>query len=65
MIVRPAHAASVLTILVKVDHPASRILLFNPDLAAAPLGRYFPFSSCLGFGRFVKFSVCNASNTMT
>ncbi len=53
MIVRPAHAALTLTICVKVLHPASRILLLSPALAAAPLERYLPCSSCLGTGAFV------------
>ncbi len=47
---RPAHAALTLTIAVNVLHPASKIDLFNPALALAPLGRYFPFSSCLPCG---------------
>src|SRR6266567_6595067 len=39
MIVRPAHAALIVHMLTKVPHPASKIDLFNPPLAAAPLGR--------------------------
>src|SRR2546430_14624335 len=54
MTVRPAHAALTLTIPVNVLHPASRILLFNSAFAAAPLGIYFPFSSCLGAGALVR-----------
>src|SRR6266852_5669983 len=65
MTVRPAHAALTLTISVKVAHPASKILLFSPAFAAAPLGRYCPVSSsCFAFGRFVRFFVCKSSNTM-
>src|SRR2546421_4008747 len=63
---RPAHAALVLTIRVKVAHPASRIDVLSPAFAAAPLGRYCPVaSSCLGVGAFVRFLVCKSSNTMT
>src|SRR5437763_12033862 len=65
MTVRPAHAALTLTIWVNVLHPASRIDLFNPAFAAAPLGRYFPFSSCLGAGAFVRFFTRRSSKTMT
>ena len=43
---RPAHAALTLTISVKAPHPASKIDLFNPAFALAPLGKYCPFSSC-------------------
>ena len=64
MTVRPAHAALTLTICVNVLHPASKIDLFNPAFAAAPLGTYFPFSSCLGAGAFVRFFTCKSSNTM-
>src|SRR5579885_983971 len=63
--VRPAHAALTLTICVKVPHPASRMLLFNPAFALAPLGRYLPVSSsCLGAGAFVRFLTCKSSKTM-
>src|SRR5207247_10883359 len=66
MTVRPAHAALTFTISVKVLHPASRMLLFSPAFALAPLGRYWPVSSfCLGFGLFVRFFVCKSSNTIT
>lgn len=64
--VRPAHAALTLTISVNVAHPASKIDLFNPAFALAPLGEYAPVaSSCLGFGRFVRLAVCKSSKTMT
>src|SRR5258708_525623 len=63
--VRPAHAALTLTISVNVLHPASRIDLFNPAFAAAPLGRYFPFSSCFGAGAFVRFLTRKSSKTIT
>src|SRR5258708_38808405 len=43
MMVRPAHAALTLTISVNVLHPASRIDLFSPAFALAPLGKYDPF----------------------
>src|SRR6266705_1190054 len=63
--VRPAHAALTLTISVNVLHPASRIDLFNPAFALAPLGRNFPVSSsCFGFGLLVRFFVCKSSNMM-
>src|SRR6266566_9202023 len=39
MTVRPAHAALTLTICVNVLHPVSRIDLFTPAFAAAPLGK--------------------------
>src|SRR2546425_2384729 len=52
--VRPAHAALTEHICTKVPHPASTMLLFNPPLALAPLGRYAPFSSCLGLGFLVR-----------
>jgi hypothetical protein len=54
MTLRPAHAALTLTICVNVLHPASKMDLFHPAFAAAPLGTYFPFSSCLGAGAFVR-----------
>ena len=54
-------AAVTLTICVNVLRPASKIDLFNPALAAAPLGRYFPFPSCLGAGAFVRFFTCKSS----
>jgi hypothetical protein len=41
---RPAHAALTCSISVNRPHPASEILLFNPPLAAAPLGMYCPAS---------------------
>src|SRR6266852_8049186 len=60
--VRPAHAALTLTISVNVLHPASRIDLFNPALALAPLGRYCPVvSSCFGAGDLVRFLTCKSS----
>src|ERR1700736_6518642 len=62
---RPALAALTLTIFVKVDHPVSRIDLLSPAFAAAPLGKYFPCSSCLGAGALVRFFVRKSSNTMT
>src|SRR6266699_4816720 len=61
--VRPAHAALYVHMLTKLPQPASRILLFNPPFALAPLGRYVPFSSCLGFGRLLMLAGCNSSNT--
>src|SRR5947207_7340534 len=64
--VRPAHAALTLTISVKVAHPASKIDVFNPAFALAPLGKYWPIaSSCLGAGAFVRFLTCKSSKTMT
>src|SRR6266536_974373 len=44
--------------------PASTMDLFNPLFALPPLGRYFPFSSCLGFARLDKFDGTNSSNTI-
>src|SRR6266536_5203311 len=63
--VRPAHAALTLTISVNVLHPASRIDLFNPAFAAAPLSTYFPFSSCFGAGAFVRFLTRKFSKIIT
>src|SRR5271157_3682280 len=52
---RPALAALAETISVNVAHPASRIDLFSPAFALAPLGRYCPVaSSCLGSGTLVR-----------
>src|SRR5207237_4298949 len=65
MTVRPAHAALTLTISVNVLHPASRIDLFNPAFALAPLGKYCPFSSCFGAGALVRFFTCKSSKAMT
>ena len=45
--------------------PASKMLLFRPPFAAAPLGKAFPFSSCSGLGRFVMLSTWRSSNTTT
>jgi hypothetical protein len=39
------------------------MLLFNPALALAPLGTYFPVSSCFGFGRLLIFDGASFSNT--
>src|SRR5437588_8720577 len=55
--VRPAHAALTEHMSTKLPHPASKIDWFNPPLALAPLGRYAPFSSCLGFGFLVRWLV--------
>src|SRR5712691_3395828 len=45
----PAHSALLLHICWNIPQPASRILLFRPAFAEAPLGRYCPVaSSCLG-----------------
>src|SRR5437899_10414492 len=63
--VRPAHAALCEHSLTKVPQPASKMLLFNPPLALAPLGRYAPFSSCLGFGFLVRLPICISSKTST
>ena len=63
--VRPAHAALTLTISVNVLHPASKIDLFNPAFALAPLGKYCPFSSCFGAGALVRFFTCKSSKAMT
>src|SRR5581483_2260981 len=58
MTVRPAHAALAESISVNMPHPASKILLFNPPFATAPLGTYRPVSSSsLGFGRLIRFFV--------
>src|SRR5579885_1717617 len=62
--VRPALAALTLTISVNVLHPASKIDLLSPAFADAPLGRYFPLSSCLGCGLFTIFAACKSSNAM-
>src|SRR5258708_14488631 len=55
--VRPAFAALTTTICVNVLHPASKIDLFKPALAAAPFGRQVPFPSCLGLGVAVRLLV--------
>src|SRR6266852_7148655 len=62
---RPAPSALTLHICMNMPHPASKILLESPPLAAAPLGRYFPCSSCLGLGRLIRLPTWISSNTMT
>src|SRR5579863_6016571 len=57
MSVLPASSALREHICTKVPQPASKIDLFKPAFAAAPLGRYAPFSSCLGFGFLVRLLV--------
>src|SRR5260221_5323852 len=50
----PAHSALFLHICWNIPQPASKIDLFRPALALAPLGRYCPVaSSCFGFGRLL------------
>src|SRR2546425_9743695 len=61
----PAHAALLSTICWNILQPASKMDLFRPALALAPLGRYCPVaSSCLGFGRLLMLAGCSFSNTM-
>src|SRR5712691_9534606 len=55
--VRPAHAALTEHSCTKIPQSASNIDLFNPPFALAPLVRYFPFSSFLGFGFPVSLPV--------
>src|SRR5712692_6309559 len=62
--VRPAYAALLATICWNCPQPASRILLLSPLFAAAPLGRYVPFSSCFGLARLLILVICNSSNTI-
>src|SRR5438270_11887721 len=63
--VLPAHAALQEHILINMPQPASKILLFRPPLALAPLGRYVPFSSCLGLGFLVRLPIWISSKTIT
>src|SRR5207302_7197723 len=62
--VRPAHAALCETICWNWPQPASRMLLLSPLFAAAPLGRYVPFSSCLGLARLLTLVISSSSKTM-
>ena len=41
--------------------PASAKLLFNPDWADWPFGRYFPVLSCLGWHRFIMLRIFKSS----
>src|SRR5438132_392893 len=60
--VRPAHAALFEQKPTNCPQPASRMLLFNPPFAAAPLGKYSPVaSSCFGFGRLLRLAACKSS----
>src|SRR5712692_7289680 len=60
----PAHSALFLHICWNMPQPASRILLFRPAFADAPLGRYCPVaSSRLGFGRLLILTGWSFSNT--
>src|SRR6266536_2049278 len=53
----PAHAALLSTICWNLPQPASKMDLFRPALALAPLGRYCPVaSSCLGLGRLLMWA---------
>src|SRR6266700_5145457 len=61
--VPPASSALWRHIVTKAPQPASRILLFNPPFAAAPLRTYLPCSSCLGAGAAVILSICKSSET--
>src|SRR6266567_7452642 len=50
----PAHSALFLHICWNMPQPASKMDLFRPALALAPLGKYCPVaSSCFGFGRLL------------
>src|SRR5450631_4458375 len=56
--VQPASSALLAHSRVKVPQAASRILLFRPPLAAAPLGRNVPVSSSfLGLGVTLMFLI--------
>src|SRR5436305_7939173 len=57
MSVLSAHAALTEHRLTKVPQPASKMDLFKPPMALAPLGRYLPVSSCFGFGFLVRLPV--------
>ncbi len=63
MNVLPAHAALLEHRWTKVPQPASKMDVFHPPFALAPLGRYVPFSSCLGFGFLVRLHVLMSSKT--
>src|SRR5712691_4487336 len=53
----PAHSALLTQMCWNIPQPASRMLLFNPAFALAPLGRYCPVaSSCFGFGRLLMLA---------
>src|SRR6266851_5740798 len=61
----PAHSALFLHICWNCPQPASKMDLFRPAFALAPLGKYCPVtSSCLGFGRLLIFEGTSFSNTM-
>ena|SRR2546421_549554 len=61
----PAHSALFLQSCWNMPQPASKMDLFRPAFALAPLGKYRPVvSSCLSLGRLLILEGASFSNTM-